>query len=395
VALACVVAAAWLATLVFGDAALAPLLAVGLLGAPVQLINTLLGQVLRNTFRAVPFTVLNLVTVALTVGLGIALVVGARLGPLGVLIGVLVAQLVILPVRALTARDAFAPRFDRALLGRLLAYGVPLVPTSLAFWVFLTSDRLLLGRLSTLDQLGLYSVAVSLVGLANVAIAALGQAWTPHLIRHYEEDKAEASWFVGRMLVYCVAGFGLLAVGLTALAPEALAILSGDAFHGASAAVGPLALGMVAYASVSMTGAGISLMKQTKYLAIHAWVAAVVNVVLNVVLDPPFGMVGAAWATAIAYGYLTLAYLATSQRLWAIDIPVRKAVATVALVVAFTAVASVLPTGPLLPAILLKGLFAAAYVVALLVAGIVGRREIDYALSLGRGMLEPLRRRRR
>jgi O-antigen/teichoic acid export membrane protein len=387
VALSCVVAARPLSELVFGDDRGVLLIIAGLIAAPLAQANTMLGQVLRNEFRAIPFTVLNLATVALTVSLGVTFVAFFRLGPLGVLIGTFVAQLAMLPFRAWTVRDAFGRQVDLSLLRRLLAYGIPLVPTSLAFWVFLTSDRILLGRLSTLDQLGLYSVAVSLVGLANVAIAALGQAWTPHLIRMFEENRDGAARFVGRMLVYSVAGFGFLAVTFTAFAPEVLDVLSGEGFHGAAAAVGPLALGMVAFASNQMTAAGISLMKRTSYLALHAWIAAVINVALNFVLDPPFGMLGAAWATAIAYAYLSLAFLATSQRLWPIVIPTGRLVVAIVLVIAYTVAASAFPSLGLVEAIVVKGAFSASFVVLLFVGRVIGRDEVELAVQLLRTAL--------
>jgi O-antigen/teichoic acid export membrane protein len=382
IALACVLAAAPLSRLVFGDERGAPLLAVGLLAAPLSLTNQMLGQVLRNQFRAPVFTAFSLLNAALTVGLGVYAVAVLGLGPIGVLVGALAAQALILPLRLLSTRDSFGRAFEPALLRRLVAFGAPIVPASLAFWVFLTSDRIVLGRLSTLEQVGLYSVAVSLVGVASIAIAALGQAWTPHLVRRFEEDRAAAAQFVGQMLVYCIAGFGFLAVGFTALAPEGLAVIAGQRYGGAAAAIGPLALGMVAYASVQMTAAGIQLMKQTRYLAIHAWVAALINVGLNLLLDGPYGMVGAAWATAISYGYLTLAYLATSQRLWPIAIPHRRTLFAIALVAAYTIVASFLPTFPLLVAIVLKGAYTLSYVVVLLVTGVLGRAEVEQGLEL-------------
>lgn len=391
-ALACVLAAAPLSRLVFGDERGAPLLAVGLLAAPLSLTNQMLGQVLRNQFRAPVFTAFSLLNAALTVGLSLYCVVVLGLGPLGVLVGALAAQLVILPLRLWSTRDTFGRAFETGLLRRLVAFGAPIVPASLAFWVFLTSDRIVLGRLSTLEQVGLYSVAVSLVGVASIAIAALGQAWTPHLVRRFEADRASAAGFVGQMLVYCIAGFGFLAIGFTALAPEGLAVIAGARYVGAATAIGPLALGMVAYASVQMTAAGIQLMKQTRFLAIHAWLAAFINVGLNLVLDGHYGMLGAAWATAVSYAYLTIAYLATSERLWPIAIQRRKTTMAIALVVVYTIAAASLPTLPLLEALVLKGIFALSFLVALFVTGVVGRAEAEQARDLGRAFFRTVAR---
>jgi O-antigen/teichoic acid export membrane protein len=278
--------------------------------------NLMCAQVLRNQFRAGTYAILNIVTLALMVSFSLLAALGLQMGVLGVLVGTLAAELVMLPVRILTTRDLLARRFSRAVLRQMLSYGIPLVPTSLAYWVFMTSDRILLGNLADLEQVGLYSVAVSVVNIASILILALGQAWNPHAVLAYEEDRAGAAVLFSRMLVYVLAGFGLVAVAMTTFAEELISVLAGSSFAGASAGVMPLAIGMVAYATTQVTAGGISLTGRTTYLAIFSWIAAITNLGLNFALIPAYGMIGAAVATAAAYVLLTLSYGVTSQRLW-------------------------------------------------------------------------------
>ena len=333
-----------LSQLAIGSDSAGTAIAFALLLTPVRLINLMCAQVLRNEFRPAAYTVLNVVALALMVAGSVFGAVVLDLGVEGVLLGTLVAELVMLPIRLLSARHMLRWRFSSAVLGRLLAYGVPLVPTSLAYWVFTTSDRVLLSNLSTLEQVGLYSVAASVVNLANIAILALGQGWSPHAIHAYEADPATAQRLFARMFTYILAGFGMLATGLTVFADELITLLAGDGFRDASVAVLPLSVGMIAYASTQVTAGGISLKNRTVFLAVYSWMAAVINVVLNLVLIPPFGMVGAAWATAAAYVFLTAAYAITSHRLWPFEYEGRRA----ATILALTAVALIGST--LLPA---------------------------------------------
>lgn len=310
----------------FGDAGDASLFVLAVIGVPVTLVSSFLGQALRNQFRAKLFAVLN----ALTTGLGILFslwaVLGLHLGLRGMLGGTLAAGVVVLPIRVWTARDLLRPRFSLAWCRKLLRYGAPLVPMSIAYWVFGTSDRILLGSLSTLDQVGYYSVASSLTSLLGLAYGALGQAWSPHAVRLYEEDAAAASRTFGRMLTYILALFGLASVGMTAFAREGLHLVATAKFSPAAAAVGPLTIGFMAYASTQITALSISLMKRTGYLALYSWIAAVINVVLNLPLMPRWGMIAASWTTALAYVFLTIAYAITGQRLWPIQYEKRNTV---------------------------------------------------------------------
>jgi O-antigen/teichoic acid export membrane protein len=367
------------ANLSFGDPSRTVLFATALLTTPVWLINRMCAQVLRNEFRATAFTALNIASTALLIGLSVVGVLVLNLGVLGVLLGTLAAELVMLPIRVWMARSMFSRRFSLPLLRQLLAFGVPIVPTSLAYWVFLTSDRLILARVSTLEQLGLYSIANSLVGLAAIVISAFGQAWSPHAVKLYEDDRAGAPAVYARVMTYVLAGFGWLAVGLTVFGPELLEVLTSPAYQPATAAIAPLAIAMVAMASTHITAGGISLMKRTQYLAIYAWVAAVINVLLNLVLDAPFGMLGAAWATAAAYVILTLLYLATSQRLWAIPFEIRRSGSLVVLIVVFALAATTLPSGFDPAVIAVKVVYSLAFVAVAFAVGALDRREIHVA----------------
>lgn len=360
----------------FGNTQTTPLLVAVLLAGPVSLVNRMCAQILRNEFRPAAYIALNAASTLLLIGFGVYAVLGLKLGLLGVLLGTLAAELVMLPVRLWTARSMFRLRFSLPLLRQLLAFGIPIVPTSLAYWVFLTSDRLLLGNLSTLEQLGLYSIANSLVGLATIIVYAFGQAWSPHAIRLYEEDRGSASMVYGRVMTYLLAGFGLLAVGVTVFGPELLRLLTSPRYYGASAAIAPLAIGLVAMASTQITGGGISLVKRTKYLAIYAWLAAVANVVLNLALDRPFGMLGAAWATAVAYVGLTLLYLVSSQRLWPVRYEIRRSGTLVGLILAFTFGAGFLPSGFQLAVIAAKIAYCLTFIAAAFVLRAVDGREV-------------------
>lgn len=357
------------------DRATTPLFVATLLIGPISLVNRMCSQVLRNEFRATAFTVLNAVGTVLLVGFAVTAVLGLQMGVLGVLVGTLVAELVMLPVRLWTARSMFRLRFSLSVLRQLLGFGIPLVPTSLAYWVFLTSDRLILARLSTLEQLGLYSVANSLVSLATIAIGAFGQAWTPHALQLYEDARDVAAVIYGRVMTYLLAGFGLLAVGVSVFGPELLMLLTGSEYQGAASAIAPLAIAMVAMASTQITAGGITLAKRTHYLAVITWVAAVLNVVLNLMLDARFGMLGAAWATAAAYISLTLMYLVTSQRLWPATYEIRRSVTLIALILVFSLGAGLLPSGFQLEILALKAVYVLGFVAATMASRAIDGRE--------------------
>ncbi|MDX6567588.1 MAG: hypothetical protein QOH15_166, partial [Gaiellales bacterium] len=277
------------------------------------------------------------------------------------------------------ARHLLRPVFSVDVLKRLLRFGVPLVPATLAWWIFSFSDRIVLGRLSNLREVGLYSVANSATTVLGLLVGGLALAWTPHALRLYEAHPDEAPLFYGRMLTYIIVGFGLLAVVVTTFAHELLSILATKEYVGAARAVGPLALGFVAFATVQVTGLGMTLKKKTGFLALFAWGAAVLNLALNLALVPAYGMLASAWATFAAFAFLTLAYFAVSQRLFRVSVEPRKSVSALVVAVAFVLGVPLLPDSSLLVALPVKVAYVLACCVALLTLHVVDRRELAIA----------------
>jgi O-antigen/teichoic acid export membrane protein len=353
-----------------------------LLAAPLTLINTMCGQALRNRFQAKLFSTLNVVSTLLSVGFSLYGAVVMKLGLVGLLGGTLFATLVILPVRLWTVRDLLRPVFSVKVLRDLLMFGVPLVPSSLAYWVFAVSDRILLGKLSTLEQLGLYTVANQVTSILVFFHGALGQAWSPHAIRVYEEQPEQASVVFGRVMTYVLAGFGLLSVGITTFSSEILMVFSTPLFYGAKLAIGPLALGFVAYATTQVTALGISLRKKTHYLALFSWAAALLNVGLNVLLIPIWGMIAASWTTMATYLFLTLVYLTVSQRLWPVAYETRRALVLAGLTFIFTIAAPLLPALSPIFSVVIKSVYCSTFVGLLFLLRGLDDREWEVLLTL-------------
>jgi O-antigen/teichoic acid export membrane protein len=371
----------------FGTADYSSLWAVALLTIPLSLINALCGQVLRNELRPQPATVLNGATTLLSVVFSLFATVVLRRGLVGMQEGILAAAIVMLPVRLWTVRDMLRPVFSRRLLRRMLAFGVPLVPMTIAYWIFDSSDRFVLGHLSTLDQLGLYAIANNLTTVLALANAALAQAWMPRFMHAYQQNPAEAPAFYGRVMTYILVGFGLCAVALSAFATEALKILSTPAFYPAARGIAPLSLSVVAYASTQVTGLGITLKNQTRFFGVLSSLAAALNLALNLLFVPAWGMMASSWATAASYTFLSVAYLVVSQRLLPVVYEKRRSGTVLLLTIVFTMAASFLPDVGFVRGVALKTGYCLSYVALLFALAVLDRREWEAA----RGFLQSLR----
>ena len=330
-ALALMLLLAWpLAELILGGADSWPLMA--LLGVVVlfDTPNLVPLSFLRAERRPRPYAVLSFSRAVLGSVLIIGFVVGAGLGPLGVVLGsALSALAAAVAGMALLARDGrLGISLDRALVRRMLAFGLPLVPAALAGWALNLSDRYLVNAFDGRAAVGVYSAGYT-VGLAinALAIAPFSLAWGA---AYWEiSRRVDAPAVISRVLTGFTALASFAALGLSALATDAFRILLTPEFEPGRFVTPFSAFAFVGYGMFTILTTGINLAGQTRRLPFIMGSAAIANVGLNLALIPALGYIGAAISTILGYGLLAVIGGLASHRVY----PVRWEVGRVALIV--------------------------------------------------------------
>ena len=93
-------------------------------------------------------------------------------------------------------------------------------------------------------------------------------------------------------------------------------LLTQPEFYAGERVVAPLAFGGVAYAAYIVMAIGVGRAKRTQFNWVITGVAAVVNVGLNLLLIPPYGIMGAAVATVVAYCVMFIGMTWYAQRVF-------------------------------------------------------------------------------
>ncbi len=290
-----------------------------LLSLPLKLISSMSNQALRNQFKTKQFIVYNFFTALVTVGSAIVLLQFSPFGIASIFIGMIIGDIVVLPFRLYAIKELFIKEVDFGILKSILVYGVPLLPASIAYWVFSSVDRVMLEFMSSLESVGIYTVAVSLSVVMSLVAGAIGQAWGPHAVKTYEEDKEQARVLYVRFLKVLI-GVALFLVFCAAmLGQEIISLIFPAEYTTVFYPMILLLIGIGFQITVQVTAIGIYLAKKTIYLAYITLFVAVVNIVLNYILIPLYAEVGASVATMISYLLLTLIYSIVSQRLFRLD----------------------------------------------------------------------------
>jgi O-antigen/teichoic acid export membrane protein len=185
---------------------------------------------LRLERRRSLFATIAVVQALLGVTAAVALV-ALGLGPAGFFAGLGLGAVAALPVFLRTATGKTflgAAVFDRAALGKLLAYGLPLVPAALASWAMFAVDRTLIASMRGLHEVGYYALASKLAAPLFLLLNAFAAAWIPFILGQPERRRLELR---ARALTAVIAASGIAFVALLLVAPWLLNLLGGPAFH--------------------------------------------------------------------------------------------------------------------------------------------------------------------
>src|SRR5439155_4897367 len=152
---------------------------IGAATLPFTLLVMFGNDVLRVTFQPWKFISLNLVQTVLTTAMALYFVLARHAGVVGVLYGRLIGDGAASLLALVLIRHSLAPRFSRATLRRMLGYGVPLIPASFAFGLIAGMDRYFMQRTRTLEEVGVYAVALKFFAVVTIAASAFQLAYGP------------------------------------------------------------------------------------------------------------------------------------------------------------------------------------------------------------------------
>lgn len=229
------------------------------------------------------------------------------LGPIGTLVGWALGDLVglilatILIWQSIVAGLRGGPGWQ---LGRLVRFSAPLAVSN-GTWMLVTwLDRPLLAGLVTRSELGLYSLAYALVAapLAGLFVVLSSATWNHAVVAFEKDGYPAAAELLRRSARIYTATAVPIAVWLATYGNEILAVIAPRSYADASRHVVWLAVGLWCFGLLPYRNQHLMLWNRSRAAALPALAALAVNIVVLRVAVPHVGVVGAAVATAAAYG---------------------------------------------------------------------------------------------
>lgn len=214
--------------------------------------------------------------------------------------------------------------FSPDLLKDMAKYGLPLLGLEIANSILSLGDRLIISKYLGSEPLGAYSAAYNLCTYIQlIIIASYGKAVKPMYMNTFEaEGQAATKQLLDSALAYYVMAALPIITILSVVAPQVLSLLASSKYDAGAIIIPWVVSGLVVNGAVVMICAGLHLYKNTRIFMYAMIVSAVVNIGLNFIFIPKYGILGAALTTLLSYLVLTTIIWFATKPMLQVSIPV-------------------------------------------------------------------------
>ena len=265
--------------------------------------HTLVKEYIRARGRMKLYAVQSILGTALTIAFNLLFLIPMKLGVTGYVLSVAVADAVgtlFLIIYARLYKDFSFKLVSKFKIKEMLKYSLPMMPTSVIWWITNVSDRFMVSYMCGLAANGLYSAAYKIPTIIALVAGVFNEAWQLSAISE-SKDREEVSKFFSEVFERYQAILFLGCSFLIPFTPLATKILLDDSYFNAWTFMPVLLIATVFSSLVTFIGTIYTVKKRPAMSLITAGLGAAINVGLNLLLIPMMGAQGAGIATAFSY----------------------------------------------------------------------------------------------
>ncbi|MBN2406648.1 MAG: polysaccharide biosynthesis protein [Elusimicrobia bacterium] len=231
----------------------------------------------------------------------------------GQLFGLLFLSLMVIP---LIMRD-IRFKISYKILKEPLAYGYPQIVASYSNWLIQSGDRYVLRIFEAVETVGLYSFGYRIGNLIKMVLAEpLKDALWPIVLKK-EDDPDQQKEFLKRSATYFYLAGIFAVLGLSLFSKEAIMLLARKKEYWGSWIIVPvIGFSYIQHGLGYFFDWGIIMKNKSYHRSGNLLAAAAVNIGLNFLFIPIWGMMGAAIATLISYIVWNILRLYFSNRFY-------------------------------------------------------------------------------
>lgn len=278
---------------------------------------------LRIERKAKKFATFKIINILTNVFLNLILVLYFKWGIEAVFVSNLIASSVVLIILLPDILKIIQPAINFSLLRKLIKFGLPYLPAGLGSMLIQGIDRPILTNLTDLNTVGIYNANYKLGIFMMLFVNMFQYAWQPFFLQQAEEKDAKKIF--SKVLTYFTFAASIILVVVSLFIDDIVKVhflgitIIGSPYWSGLVIVPIILFGYLFNGLYVVFSAGIYIEEKSIYVPLITGIGAFVNVVVNLLLIPPLGIIGAAFATLASYIVIALGLYIVTQKFYKIE----------------------------------------------------------------------------
>lgn len=305
-------------------------------------VHSLLAQYCRASGMTAFFALQGIIATALTIALNILFLVVLDIGLLGYVLSVVLSDAAVALLIIIVIRRDFSlslKRIDKELGKLMLRFSVPLIPTTVFWWITNVSDRYMIKGFIGDEINGLYAAAFKIPTMLILLSGIFIEAWQFSAVTERDtESRKEHEVFFGTVFDSFQGMLYISGAGLIAFSKIFAKVLFADSYYTAWEYMPILIVATVFSSLVTFMGSVYLVDKKSVHSFVTSMIGALVNIALNLVLIPTvLGANGAALATFLSYFVVFIIRAANTRKMIRFNLHTSKLIVNTVIIAVQTA----------------------------------------------------------
>lgn len=281
---------------------------------------------LRYQNKAKRFMMISVLQLTLNLLFLLFYVVYLRLGIPGVYLNTITANAIPMIVLMFLLRRHYSLKINWTYVKDCLAFSLPLMPGWFVNMYLMQSNRFFLQAYHSPEEVGLFSIAARIAGIAGMFMSIFFLAWDPLSYKLIKEKAQHFMYdFVARLFIFICS---VVIIGITFFSKEVLIILTTEKFYPAYVVVGLIGLGQLTFYLNYFLGMGIIISKKTIFQSVARFGGAITASMIFIFFIPKYGIYGASIGLVAGYMTSSVGLYLFSNRLYKLPYDVKRIVAS-------------------------------------------------------------------
>lgn len=259
-------------------------------------------QIVRGLGDNKKYAIGSFITASITVLLNVVFIVGFKWGAYGMLSATLIGNLVC-TIYIVLAKRIYKyiniKQYNRLLLKKMWKYSFPLIPNAISWWIFNSSDRIIVSSILGVAQTGILSASYKFSSVYITIYNIFNMTWTESAALHI--DDKDNSEFFSNIINTTLKLFTAICFGIIAVMPFIFPIMINKKFGDSYNHIPILMISSLFNVMVGLISVIYIAKKDTKAVAKTSIIAAVINFIVNIGLINFVGLYAASISTLVAY----------------------------------------------------------------------------------------------